>query len=60
MSAITTHGIKARFDRMLSDGVPSVWFCYRRAPWLGVVSSQVSSTLRNVSFGVRARGPATA
>ncbi|WP_053713354.1 hypothetical protein [Streptomyces sp. XY413] len=24
---------------MLGDGVPSVWFCYRRAPWLGVVPS---------------------
>ncbi|MDV5142888.1 hypothetical protein R1T08_00735 [Streptomyces sp. SBC-4] len=39
LSAITADDIQARSDRMLGDGVPSVWFCYRRAPWLGVVPS---------------------
>lgn len=39
LSAITASDIQARSDRMLRDGVPSVWFCYRRAPWLGVVPS---------------------
>ncbi|MFB7512879.1 hypothetical protein [Streptomyces sp. NPDC056144] len=39
LSPITDTDIKARSDRMLGDQVPSVWFCYRRAPWLGVVPS---------------------
>ncbi|WP_392900868.1 hypothetical protein [Streptomyces sp. LN699] len=39
LSAITSDDIRARSDRMLGDGVPSVWFCYRRPPWLGMVPS---------------------
>ncbi|WP_446447221.1 competence protein CoiA family protein [Streptomyces hydrogenans] len=39
LSAITAHDIQARSERMLRDGVPSVWFSYRRAPWLGMVPS---------------------
>ncbi|MFI5831407.1 competence protein CoiA family protein [Streptomyces sp. NPDC051578] len=39
LSKITPDDIRGRSDRMLGDGVPSVWFCYRRAPWLGVVPS---------------------
>ncbi|MGW2989860.1 competence protein CoiA family protein [Streptomyces goshikiensis] len=39
LSAITSDDIRGRSERMLADGVPSVWFCYRRAPWLGVVPS---------------------
>ncbi|MFB6900766.1 competence protein CoiA family protein [Streptomyces hydrogenans] len=39
LSAITAHDIQARSERMFRDGVPSVWFSYRRAPWLGMVPS---------------------
>ncbi|MFH8894564.1 hypothetical protein [Streptomyces sp. NPDC017949] len=39
LSAITTPDIRDRWNRMLGDGVPSIWFCYRRPPWLGVVPS---------------------
>ncbi|MFB7176875.1 RNA methyltransferase [Streptomyces sp. NPDC056257] len=39
LAAITADDIRGRSERMLEDGVPSVWFCYRRAPWLGVVPS---------------------
>ncbi|MFJ9646525.1 hypothetical protein [Streptomyces sp. NPDC101206] len=39
LAAISADDIRGRWERMLEDGVPSVWFCYRRAPWLGVVPS---------------------
>lgn len=39
LSAITSDDIRGRSERMRADGVPSVWFCYLRAAWLGVVPS---------------------